>query len=142
MTPTSSPELSSSQQVISSRANFGAERNKALIALLAQLEASLAASQKALLAADLAELERGTGEQRALCRQIENSFAAGPVPSPSHNQPSGEQADLRATQARVLHLARVQGALLRRAQRSLRVVAGLMAHPTYAPQQWHVVPQR
>jgi hypothetical protein len=149
MTPTSLPELSSSHPVFP-RASFAAEGSQSFLALLGKLEASLAASQTALLLLDVTELEGCTEEQRTLCRQIENScsFSAYASPLneglPDKKSPLARHSDqiaLCATQARVLHLARVQGALLRRAQRSLRVVASLTVGATYAPQQWRAVPQ-
>jgi hypothetical protein len=117
------------------------------LTLVAELEASLADSQKALLALDLAGIERGTREQALLGRNLEAlvlrtrrivtvELARGkerPLapPSPTPEELSG----LRAAANGVLQSIRVQAALLTRAQRALRIrahrVAGIGA--TYGP---------
>jgi len=100
--------------------------------LLAELEASLQASQRALLAHDLASLEHRTGEQISLCKALEifgTPYAAPSAGSEfSHCSPRVAE-DLRAAQKRVLHLGRVQLASLGRAQRWLRTLSHLMAGP-------------
>jgi len=102
------------------------------LALMDELEASLQASQRALLAHDLASLEHRTGEQLRLCRALE--IFGTPYGAPragsefSHASPQFA-AELRAAQKRVLHQGRVQLALLGRAQRWLRTLSHLMAGP-------------
>ena len=94
-------------------------------ALLTELEASLQASQRALLAHDLASLEHRTGEQIRLRRALEIFGTPDGAPLAESDLPH----ELRAAQKRVLHLGRVQLALLGRAQRWLRTLSHLMAGP-------------
>src|SRR5579859_589272 len=100
---TSSATASPSQE------SLGAERSGTQLALLERLEASLAASQAALLRLDLAEVERGAGEQRALGRQLAVFYdALRPDRNPSAGQHTPDQfkgkVALRLAQARVRHL--------------------------------------
>src|SRR5579863_6484663 len=79
-------------------------------ALLAELEASLQASQRALLAHDLASLEHSTGEQIRLVRALEifGTPYGAPLAGSEFSHSSPQFADeLRAAQKRVLHLGRV-----------------------------------
>jgi hypothetical protein len=108
-------------------------------ALLAELQASLEGSQRALLSHDLGGLERATSEQIGLQRSLQ----ALPVLWPQNGAPRPDgapgndgmpldpalAAGLRAAQWRVLYLGRVQAALLTRAQRSLRMLSNLLAGP-------------
>ncbi len=106
-------------------------------AVLAKLEASLEASQQALLARDVAALEQCTSEQLRLGRSLEMLWSrnAAQVPGNSSTQSDPASAfdlpafniELRAAQMRVLHLGRIQAALLGRAQRWLRTVSHLLA---------------
>jgi hypothetical protein len=93
--------------------------------ILRELDASLRASQKALLSGDLAGIEQGTREQEHLRRALEALWTA---------RPHGFTED-RALLEQVLHLGRVQVALLSRAQRSLRITSRVLAGPgaDYAP---------
>jgi hypothetical protein len=114
--------------------------------LLAELEASLKDGQSALLALDLGAMERHTADQCALSQSLEVLLL------PAVRIPRGEGEDglalplspkyapeldaaLRAAKNRVLHLTRVQAALLVRAQRFLAVLYNLTAGPgaTYGP---------
>jgi hypothetical protein len=98
--------------------------------LLAELEASLETSQRALLARDVAGLEQSSGEQMRLLRALQIFWQPGlALDDPVHD------AELRAMQMRVLHLGRVQAALLARGQRWLRTIAHLVAGPAtnYVP---------
>jgi hypothetical protein len=106
------------------------------MALLLQLEASLQASQIALLARDLARIEQGTRDQIRLLQELEILSAPGrglEEGSPGKRNscaPSSDgplTAELRAAQLRVLHLGRVQTALLVRGERSLRILSHLVA---------------
>jgi hypothetical protein len=111
------------------------------LALLRDLEASLEATQKAVLARDLSGLERSTGEQLRLQRALAILWAeSGTHPKASLAtwlQGCAPQlaAELRAAEMRVLYLGRVQAGLLVRAQRSLRMIAHLLAGPesNYSP---------
>lgn len=109
----------------------------ARLALLAELETSLLASHRALLAREISSLEKHTAEQMRLHRAL----AVLPAPR-SHSSANSSvscrpalAAELRAAEQRVLQLGRVQAALLVRAQRWLRTVAHLLAGvgKTYAP---------
>ena len=118
-----------------------AEIAQASRALLGELEASLQASQSALLAHDVARLEECTCEQIGLQRSLEILWEAAHPPGSDAAQHDLAQydlrlsAELRAAQIRVLRLGRVQAALLSRAQRWLRMVSNLLAGPevSYAP---------
>jgi len=94
------------------------------LALMRRLEASLGASREALLALDLAGMARATREQIVLLGELRAGYAGA----------SGSQ-DLRRSAQRILDAARLQSALLARAQRKLRVVASMLAGPssTYKP---------
>jgi hypothetical protein len=120
---------------------LGLEFDHAILAILGELEASLVASQKALLARDLDRIRDGTEQQLRLTRAL-MILGAGPA------KPGAGNGSLRATpfrpgqgrispqlasaQNRVWHLARVQRALLRRAQQSLRMLTSLVAGPNAA----------
>jgi hypothetical protein len=117
---------------------------------LQELEASLAASQQALLTRNLeameSEIERQQRLQRTLAilwgvndrrdsaatNQLEaaNQFELNEnVPRPAFALPKELQRDaqLRVAIANVLHLGRVQAALLVRARQSLRMIGHLAA---------------
>jgi hypothetical protein len=111
------------------------------LALLRDLEASLEATQKAVLARDLDGLEQSTREQKQLQRALAILWAESGTP-PQASLPTRLEscaphlaAELRAAGMRVLHLGRVQAGLLVRAQRSLRMIAHLLAGPesNYSP---------
>ena len=113
-----------------------AEIAQASRALLGELEASLQASQNALLAHDVTRLEERTCEQIGLRRSLDILWdAAHPPGSDPAQHDLRLSAELRAAQMRVLRLGRVQAALLGRAQRWLRMVSNLLAGPeaSYAP---------
>jgi hypothetical protein len=118
--------------------------------LMDQLEASLAGSRQALLALDLAGIERGTREQVVLAGEIEAALRraiarpAAPRASAEHSAEqrmlrwSARAADLqelRRSENRVLAAARLQAALLVRVQCKLRVLANFLAGPSvnYGP---------
>jgi hypothetical protein len=119
------------------------------LALLADLENSLCSSQAALLARDVVRIEQLASEQAEL-RHALSAFLHPPDASVSGYEitfPGARREAVRAAQARVLHLGRVQSALLRRAQRSLRTISHLLAEPqsAYGPPvggQGIVVPQQ
>ncbi len=100
------------------------------MALLADLEASLADSrQQALLARDFTRFEQCTfREQIGLHRALE-------VMWPLSTCDLASCTALREAQLRVLHAGRVQAALLGRAQRWIRTLANLIAGPeaNYCP---------
>jgi len=101
--------------------------------LLADLESSLRASQRALLARDLALLERLTDEQFHLQQRL----ALLPVTrsgscldeSPATAVDTSMNSAVIAAHRRLLHLGRVHGALLDRAQQRLRTLARFLADP-------------
>ena len=112
------------------------------LGLLRDLEASLETTQKAVLARDLVGLGQGTHEQirlhQALETVLDRTYAriGGPADGPwrLRCEPC-LAAELHASAMRVLHLGRVQAALLVRAQRSLRMISNLLAGPesSYSP---------
>lgn len=106
-----------------------AESVQAGLALLAKLEASLQASQEALLSHNLSLFEQHTGEQIRLRSSLEILWSrdtARPLGiDPGHDLVFSPE--MRAALARVLHLGRVQAALLVRAQRWQSVVSNLLA---------------
>jgi hypothetical protein len=124
---------------VSLRSREAPPRNGAAIAhaagaLLAELECSLEVSQRALLCHDLEGLERATCEQIGLRRSLEileseHRASDGAAPQIDPEIDPGVTAGLRAARWRVLYLGRVQAALLRRAQRSLRIVSHRLAGP-------------
>lgn len=108
------------------------------IALLHELEESLKASQRALLALDVEATERCTREQvrlrrglEALLRNPDSTATISPREKvrPELNQTLPQRYELRAAGNRVRHLARVQAALLRRSQQFLCVLANCVAGP-------------
>jgi hypothetical protein len=113
-----------------------AEIMRARLVLLAELEASLQASQQALLSRDISSLERRTSEQLRLQKALAILSAPSRLPGRRFaGRTSALSAELRAAETRVLQHARVQAALLDRAQRWLRTVANLLAgvEKNYAP---------
>jgi len=125
----------------SSHARFG----QSCLTLLSELESSLAAGQRALLARDRLPFERLTEQQeslqQALAALVHSSDCRGSG-EPVSDSPATSQ--LLACAARVLHLGRVQLALLRRAQRSLQMISRLAAGPqaTYGPSGSSAIPAR
>jgi len=100
------------------------------LALLADLEASLGASHRAVLAKDVAALNHATAEQARLRRALEVLLKPiGDGSSSSSRQRESLGPEVQAAAARILHLARVQRALLRRAQQFLSVLAHFAAGP-------------
>lgn len=110
------------------------------LALLQKLEASLLSSHRALLSLDLAAIEQGTRGQLTLCenlaldiRQNQNATDRG------RRLHSERLQELRRSEWKVLHAARLQAALLRRAQLKLHVMANTLAglERNYAgPEAW------
>jgi hypothetical protein len=121
------------------------EAGAAFLAWMEQLEASLLGSHRALLALDLAGIERGTCEQAALLRKLTAKKLIGKFGMvrrqsgdavfhlPGHAVELGRE--LRRSGTRVLAAARLQSALLARAQTKLRVLANMLAGPSvdYGP---------
>jgi hypothetical protein len=118
----------------------------ARLALMGELEASLHGSRKALLALDLAGIERGTCEQAGLVRELHEllrgktalsaNARAGESGMSASVAPTAElKKQLRASAKRILELARLQAALLSRARWKLRVLANMLAgtSSTYGP---------
>jgi len=113
-----------------------------LTIVLAKLDVSLGASRKALLALDRPAIEQRTREQIALIKELAVALDAAKLPADataeSSNQPlrfvaCGLQGELQDRAVRVRHAARLQLALLARAQRKLRALANGLAgsHTTY-----------
>jgi len=138
MTSSSAPRIPLSESAV--------QLAQAGLALIEDLAKSLLGSQKALLIRDLAAIERGTREQIGLVRALHtlrlpdglisrssSSFAGG---EDRRSAAASERATNLVEQAkRLRHLARLQAALLRRAQAELRVHRNLLAAPgeTYGP---------
>jgi hypothetical protein len=104
--------------------------------LLAELASSLEGSRHALLSGDVGQLEQLTVEQALLWARIL------PLAEADHKRaPAGVQAEaggrsaLLNAEKRILHLARVHEALLRRAGQRSRILANLLAgtDSEYAP---------
>jgi hypothetical protein len=108
------------------------EFERSCIMLLRQLEASLQGSRRALLALDLAGLERGTREQAGLVGQFEplrrRHKGYRTIVEPPN--PSELQAELQRCAHRVREATRLQAALLARAQAKLRVLGNMLAGPS------------
>jgi hypothetical protein len=110
--------------------NGAAEITQASKLLLVELEASLQASQRALLSHDVALMEQHTCEQIRLQRLLEALW--------SRRDAAHDPAfivEMRAAQMRVLHLGRVLAALLVRAQRWQSMLSNLLAgsETSYVP---------
>jgi len=116
--------------------------------LLRQLEASLCHGHSALLALDLAGIDRETREQVGLSRKIAGEIRRGTESTVSVRETevetrapaSAERApemleELARVISRVLQALRLQTALLARARGKLRVLANMLADPsvTYGP---------
>jgi len=110
--------------------NVAAEITPASQLHLIELEASLQASQQALLSHDVALIEQHTCEQIRLRRLLEILWSRRDA---AHDP--AFLVEMRAAQMRVLHLGRVQAALLVRAQRWQSMLSNLLAGPevNYAP---------
>lgn len=117
-----------------SAATSADETGVAPLVLMAELEASLQGSHKALLALDLAGIEYRTKEQIGLLRKF-NAFgghtADGAGPALAVREPALAE-ELRRSGTRVLQAARLQSALLARARSKLRVLANMLAGPSVA----------
>jgi len=100
------------------------------LGLMAELEASLDASRKALLALDLAGIELGTREQIGLLRNLEAVRQRSRLACPAELE-----HETRRCGHRILQAALLQSALLARARAKLRVVANMLAGQsvTYGP---------
>jgi len=114
--------------------NPGATIAQAGAALLGELEASLRLSQSALLQRDLAGLEQATREQTRLRRALEilwewDATACKPGAGLDGRGKPESAPTLRAMQQRVLHLGRIQAALLAGEQRWFTMLANLVAGP-------------
>jgi hypothetical protein len=95
------------------------------LALLAALEDGLCAIESALLSHNLELLENATAR---LARDYAKLKKMPPIAGPGSTMHSANGASqLRDTRWRVLHLGRVQAALLARMQRSLTAIANLLA---------------
>jgi len=100
------------------------EITQARIAVLGELERSLAKSQQAWFGGDVAGLEEATAEQVRLQRALtvlgrrSGGWGEG-------DQGAAGRVTLRQVEERVLHLGRVQAAILKRAQRANRALACL-----------------
>lgn len=114
------------------------EIGHAILSVLSDLENSLTASQRFLLARDLSGLERTCADQLRLVQTLQIFWPRSAAPQPGRNVPSSDDAldsALHAAQLRVLHLSRIQAALLARAQRGLKMIEHLSAGggASYAP---------
>jgi hypothetical protein len=107
------------------------DSEQACVALLADLENSLRSSQAALLSRDVVRIEQLASEQAELRHALSAFFDAPDRRIYEWEVTfSGARGDaVRATQARVLRIGRVQAALLRRAQQSLGTISRLLAGP-------------
>lgn len=92
--------------------------DNARIVILGKLEASLKTSLEALLARDVAELDRASGEQRLLAGELSRMCVANGERAEARNEGEGLRSAARA----VLSLARVQRVVLRRQQERLNMV--------------------
>jgi hypothetical protein len=107
--------------------------------LMRELEASLHASRKALLALDLAGIEGETREQGRLMGQLEAVLPPGLAPRARGQQPAEDlervwsahgpelEEEFRRGCKRILEATRLQAALLARARSKLRVLANMLA---------------
>jgi len=107
------------------------------VSVLRELEASLQASQRALLNRDVSELEQHTSEQVRLQKTLTSLWSCDAHSMASDPACSDVElaVEVRAALIRVQHLSRIQAALVARAQQSLRIIENLLAGPqaNYAP---------
>lgn len=98
------------------------ERRQTQMTLLREIASSLEATQTAIVSGDIRLLEQLTVNQNALCAGISAVMDA-------------HDSDLLDAQRRVLHLTRVQSALLRRAQQTLRAISNQLigSQSVYTP---------
>jgi hypothetical protein len=96
---------------------------QACLAFMSEMEASLEASQAALLALDVGATERCTNEQVRLRQCMEALLSGLPLPPCAPEM----AASLRAAAERIQKMARVQAALLRRARQFLCVLSNIVA---------------
>lgn len=112
--------------------------------VLSQLEQSLQRSREALLTLACAGLERETAEQRGLVLQFQDVVRRCAQSSAGRDSFGGQREaelntelneEIRLCQSRVWMAARVQAALLSRAQAKLRMLAHMQAGPSvvYGP---------
>lgn len=121
-----------------------AEPAQAQLGLLRHLEASLGASQQAVLSRDLQRLEQLTAEQHRLRQALALALQRDPFHGTQERAPdSALTTAVRSAEERVLHLGRVQLLLLAHAQRSLQVLSHLLAGPQapYTPDPRALVPR-
>jgi len=128
----SQPRARTSEIVPLETGNRGnGERMVAKLALLSDLETSLRASRRALLAGDFETLELTTSDQRrfhAALVVLGGGTKVGEAPASSG--PFQELAlQVRGKQVEVLALGQVQAALLVRARQWLRILENLVAGP-------------
>jgi hypothetical protein len=100
------------------------ERVRLRVSLLHDLEASLGRGSRALVALDLAGMERETREQVGILRRL----AASPAADCAGFAPA-LPVDLAQSGNAVRQALGLQAALLRRAQHKLRVIANMLADP-------------
>jgi hypothetical protein len=116
-----------------------------LLVLMHELEASLQGSRQALLALDLAGIERGTCDQLGLIGKMGGLWQQSAAVAASgareakapdfRSYPSELGEEFIRSRNRILDALRLQAALLRRARRKLCVLANMLAGPTasYGP---------
>ena len=119
---TVSPELSM-PQISAPDLKPSSSDAEGFLSLLSRLEATLEASQKALLARDLAGLQLLIREQHFLVRAFFEFSSHTAIPASS-------KAEVCTAAMRVLALGRTQRSLLDRMQRFLRALGHLVAGPT------------
>lgn len=105
----------------------------ACLAWMSELEASLDGSRKALLALDLAGIERGTSEQVGLVRKFDTIRKQHPVQPRVPGLPPCAlelEKELRSRGMRITDAVRLQAALLARMQGKLSVLANMLAGPS------------
>ena len=100
------------------------ERPAARLAVMSELEASLLASQKAVLSLDLDGIEGETRAQIALVAKL-----AALSPREALTPANVVYQQLRQCERRTLQAGRVQAALLARLRSKLRVLANVLAGP-------------
>ena len=128
-----SPSTQSRSEASGDSTNDTCSDERSILALLSDLEVSLQASQQALLARDLVRMEHLTTKQSLLAQRLltwwQKHERSAEDESPTVSPP------VRSIAQRLLHLGRIQDALLGRAERSLCLVSRLVAGTgaSYAP---------
>jgi hypothetical protein len=126
-----SGESNSGGQIIFCASSLESPENRTQrrLGLMRELRTSLAGSHEALLALDLAGIQRGTREQMELERRLAEELRTAEIRQARPCRERQLEEELRRIEREVLQALRVQDALLARLRGKLRVLANTLAEP-------------